>query len=73
MDNKNLPLQIKMFNERVRALNQTSGKILTLNATEARGLHAEIYDLLATIAGLTAQINSGPAITTIGMDGGGFK
>ncbi len=72
MDN-NAPLHIRNFNAKVRAMNQMNGKILTLNAEEARSLHAEIYDLMATIAGLTAQLNSGPAVTTIGMDGGGFK
>ena len=72
MDN-NLPLHIKNFNNKVRAMNQGNGKILTLNAEEARSLHAEIYDLMATIASLSAQANSGPAVTNISMDGGGFK
>jgi hypothetical protein len=72
MDN-NAPLHIRNFNAKVRAMNQSSGKLLTLNAEEARSLHAEIYDLMATIAGLTAQLNSTPTVTTISMDGGGFK
>ncbi len=74
MDN-NVPLHIRNFNNKVRAMNQSTGKILTLNAEEARSLHAEIYDLMATIAGLTAQLNSAPNITnvSIGMDGGTFK
>ena len=72
MDN-NLPLHIKNFNNKVRAMNQGNGKILTLNAEEARSLHAEIYDLMATIASLSAQANNGPAVTNISMDGGGFK
>jgi hypothetical protein len=71
MDN-NLPLHIKNFNTKVRAMNQTNSKALTLNAEEARSLHAEIYDLMATIAELTK--NSSPADTVvINMDGGGFK
>jgi hypothetical protein len=69
----NLPLHIKMFNDRVRAMNQGNGKILTLNAEEARSLHAEIYDLMATIANLAAQANDGPAVANVSMDGGGFK
>lgn len=73
MDNKNPPLHIRMFNDRVRAMNQSSGKILTLNAQEARSLHAEIYDLMATIANLSAQLATEPQIAQINMDGGGFK
>lgn len=72
MDN-NAPLHIKNFNNKVRAMNQMGGKLLTLNAEEARSLHSEIYDLMATIANLTNQLSTGPAITTVSMDGGGFK
>lgn len=42
MDN-NVSVHVRMFNDRVRAMNQSNGKILTLNAQEARNLHAEIY------------------------------
>jgi hypothetical protein len=71
MDNKE-PLHIKNFNAKVRAMNQSNGKILTLNADEARSLHAEIYDLMATIANLSK--NTGPEdIIEVSMDGGGFK
>lgn len=72
MDN-NLPLHIKNFNSKVRAMNQSNGKLLTLNAEEARSLHAEIYDLMATIANLANQTVSGTATNNISMDGGGFK
>ena len=72
MDN-NAPLHIRNFNNKVRAMNQSGGKLVTLNAEEARSLHAEIYDLMATIASLTAQLNSGGTVTNISMDGGGFK
>ena len=71
MDN-NLPLHIKMFNDRVRAMNQSNGKLLTLNAQEARSLHAEIYDLMATISHLSRNTDT-VVSTTITMDGGGFK
>lgn len=71
MDNS--PLHIKQFNNKVRAMNQSNGKVLTLNAEEARSLHAEIYDLMATIADLTKQASSGPVITSVSMDGGSFK
>ena len=71
MDN-NLPLHIKKYNDRVRAMNQSNGKVLTLNAEEARSLHAEIYDLMATIASLSAK-PAGADVVNISMDGGGFK
>jgi exopolysaccharide biosynthesis protein len=72
MDN-NLPFHIKLFNDKVRVLNQTNGKMLTLNPQEARSLHAEIYDLMATIAELSKLYEQGGTVTTISMDGGGFK
>jgi hypothetical protein len=62
-----------MFNDRVRAMNQSNGKILTLNAQEARNLHAEIYELLATISGLSKNNENSVIKTDISMDGGGFK
>lgn len=68
----NLPLHIKNFNAKVRAMNQANGKILTLNAEEARSLHAEIYDLLATIANSSKPDNSAEVVQ-VNMDGGGFK
>jgi len=71
MDN-NVSLHIKMFNDRVRAMNQSSGKILTLNAQEARSLHAEIYELMATIAGLVKD-NTSTTDINVSMDGGKFK
>jgi hypothetical protein len=72
MDN-NLPLQIRLFNDKVRAMNQANGKILTLNSQEARGLHAEIYDLMATIASLNQASSTTVSEVNISMDGGGFK
>jgi hypothetical protein len=68
----NLPFHIKLYNDRVRAMNQSNGKILTLNAQEARNLHAEIYDLMATITRLS-QTTTNNTMVTVGMDGGGFK
>ena len=72
MDN-NLPFHIKLFNDRVRAMNQGNGKLVTLNAQEARNLHAEIYELLATIADLSKEEPTNNNIATINMDGGKFK
>ena len=63
-----LTYHIKLFNDKVRALNQTSSKVLTLTAAEARNLHSDLYDLLAQIAVLTKD-NSNDSVN---MDGGGF-
>jgi hypothetical protein len=71
MDN-NLPFHVKLFNDRVRAMNQGNGKILTLNAEEARSLHAEIYDLMATIASLSKTQESSITSVSVNMDGGTF-
>lgn len=73
MDN-NIPLAIKQFNDKLRLMNQANAKILTLNAQEARNLHAEIYDLMATIAELAKSGSvTGDPVITVNMDGGKFK
>jgi len=72
MDN-NYTLHIKQFNDKVRAMNQNNGKVLTLNAQEARSLHAEIYDLMSTIASLSKGSGNNDSNITVSMDGGGFK
>ena len=72
MSDSNLPIHIKKYNDKVRAMNQSNGKVLTLNAEEARSLHAEIYDLMATIASLTAKPVVADVVS-VSMDGGGFK
>ena len=69
----NLPLHVKKFNDKLRVMNQANAKILTLNAEEARNLHAEIYDLMATIASLSKTSATDTAVINISMDGGGFK
>ena len=68
----NLPFHVKLFNDKVRAMNQANAKILTLNTQEARSLHAEIYDLMATIANLSRPSDNVSA-STVSMDGGSFK
>ena len=73
MNESNLPFHIKCFNERVRARNQSNGKLLTLNTQEARNLHAEIYDLMAIIADLGKQKNTNTDSVNINMDGGSFR
>jgi len=66
----NLPFHVRLFNDRVRAMNQGNSKMLTLNPQEARSLHAEIYDLMATIASLSKTSPTGNI--DVNMDGGSF-
>lgn len=54
-------------------MNQANGKVLTLNATEAQSLQAEIYDLMATISHLARNTENTTTNTVVSMDGGGFK
>lgn len=66
-----LSLAIKNFNERVKLMNQTGSKQLSLSADEARNLHADIFNLLANVAELQSVPESvQPA--AISLDGGGF-
>lgn len=68
-----LPYHIKLFNDRVRMMNQTNTKFLTLNADEARNLHTEVYNLLASLADLSLNHQKTEEIVQIKMDGGSFK
>lgn len=71
----NLTLHLKMFNDKVKLMNQTNSKDLILSANEARNLHSDLFDLLNHCATLSQQSNTnGPnEVITLGMDGGGFK
>lgn len=68
MDNT---FHIKLFNDKLRAMNQANAKILTLNAQEARNLQAEIFELMAIISGQDKSTTS-PTEITVSMDGGKF-
>lgn len=75
MDPNNLTLHIKKFNDKLKIMNQSGSRDLTLSAQEARGLHSDIFELMALIAKLS---NKQPApednkIVQISMSGGGFK
>ena len=72
MDN-NHSFHVRLLNERVRTMNQSNAKFITLNAQEARSLQAEIYDLMATIAELSRQQDESASAGNVNMDGGGFK
>ena len=70
----NLSIHVRNFNEKVRIMNQSQRKELVLSAQDARNLHADIFALLAHIAKLSElpKLES-PSITSISMDGGGFR
>jgi hypothetical protein len=69
-----LSLHLRTFNNRVKVMNQTNAKDLSLSAADARQLQADIFDLLTQIAELTAikKAADQSAEISIEMDGGGF-
>lgn len=72
----NLTLHLKMFNDKIKAMNQTNAKMITLSTAEARSLHADIFDLLNHCATLSQRLESNTsgdnAVVQVNMDGGGF-
>jgi len=52
-------------------MNQTGSKQLNLSAEEARNLHADIFNLLASLAELQ-NTREPMSPTNISLDGGGF-
>lgn len=71
MDDNRISLHLKMFNDKVRLLNQTNQKTLILSATEARNLHAEVFNLLTQIAELSRQ-DKQETPSSASFDGGTF-
>lgn len=73
MENQ-LSLHLKAFNNKVKVMNQSNAKDMSLSALEARNLHNDIFELLAQIAGLTAlkEVADQEEVITVGMDGGKF-
>lgn len=67
-----LSLHLKSFNEKIKVMNQTNSKSLTLSAIEARNLHNDIFVLLAQIAELSQPIEPSDNTVTINVDGGHF-
>jgi hypothetical protein len=70
-----ISLSIKTFNERVKLMNQTGSKQISLTAQEARNLHNDIFNLLANLAELQTNLeilNSSSQGTSLNFDGGSF-
>ena len=68
-----LSIAIRTFNDRVKQMNQSSSRQLTLNSDEARNLHSDIFNLLAIIAELQQPKVTQEVINDVLLDGGGFK
>lgn len=70
----NLPLHFSMFNTKVKIMNQTNEKSLTLSAAEARNLHSDIFELLNQYTTIIKNNTKDPEPENINvnMDGGKF-
>lgn len=66
-----LSIAIKNFNDRVKLMNQTGSRQLSLSAEEARNLHADIFNLLANLAELQT-VRDPEQPDNLSLDGGGF-
>ena len=67
-----LSLHLKNFNEKVKLMNQTNGKSLTLDSLEARNLHNDIFALLAQIAELSQKKDNSQSVIDVAFHGGKF-
>jgi hypothetical protein len=65
---------LKSFNDKIKVLNQSNNKQITLTAQEAKNLHAEIFDLLNhfTTVGRIETSRKPDEVITVAMDGGNF-
>ncbi len=69
---QNLSIAMRTFNERVKLMNQTSARQLTLTSDEARNLHSDIFAILSNLAELQAKPEVPAETSSIGLDGGSF-
>ena len=70
----NLTLHLKMFNDKVKQMNNSQSKQLVLSAQEARNLHADLFDLLNHCATISQKLQEKRQddVVSVGMDGGSF-
>jgi len=70
----NLTMHLKMFNDKVKLMNQSQSKQLILSAQEARNLHADLFDLLNHCATISQKLQQKRQddVVSVGMDGGSF-
>ena len=68
-----LSLHLKNFNNKIKVLNQTGAKDLTLTAVEARNIHSEIFELLTQIQELSRiKKEQDNEVITVQVGGGKF-
>ena len=67
-------MHLKMFNDKVKLMNQSQSKQLILSAQEARNLHADLFDLLNHCATISQKLQEKRQddMVSVGMDGGSF-
>jgi len=67
-------MHLKMFNDKVKLMNQSQSKQLILSAQEARNLHADLFDLLNHCATISQKLQEKRQdnVVSVGMDGGSF-
>ena len=70
----NLSLHLKMFNDKVKVMNQSNSKQLILSAQEARDIQAELFEILNFCTVLTRKLSTTgqDSDVTVNMDGGTF-
>jgi len=70
----NLTMHLKMFNDKVKLMNQSQSKQLILSAQEARNLHEDLFDLLNQCATISQKLQEKRQddVVSVGMDGGSF-
>jgi hypothetical protein len=70
----NLTMHLNNFNDRVKGMNQMRQQELRLTSVEANNILSDVFSLLSQIARLEARAaESATEVTTVVMDGGGFK
>lgn len=70
----NISLSIRNFNEKIKHMNQTNSKQLTLTSAEARNLHTDVFALLSNLAEMQASVQpvSVQPTESLNLDGGNF-
>ena len=64
---------VNVFSDKVRIMNQTNSKTLTLTSAEARNIQTDIFTLLAKIAALSTVERTLEQSTISNLDGGKFS
>ena len=70
----NLTMHLKMFNDKVKLMNQSKSKQLILSAQEASNFHEDLFDLLNHCATISQKLQEKRQddVVSVGMDGGSF-